>query len=93
MEVAETAKHTFVSAMVNAEECEYLAIEDWFPNGRPPLEKAGVLFCDRETVDKIEKMKVCTCLNPLHTALAMFGCLLSYTKHQRRNEGSDAGRA
>ena len=80
MEVAQTAKHTFVSAMVNAEECEYLAIEDWFPNGRPPLETAGVLFCDRETVNKIEKMKVCTCLNPLHTALAVFGCLLSHTR-------------
>ncbi len=25
-------------------------------------------------------MKVCTCLNPLHTALAIYGCLLSYTK-------------
>jgi fructuronate reductase len=25
-------------------------------------------------------MKVCTCLNPLHTALAVFGCLLGYTK-------------
>ena len=23
-------------------------------------------------------MKVCTCLNPLHTALAVFGCLLGY---------------
>lgn len=23
-------------------------------------------------------MKVCTCLNPLHTALAIFGCLLDY---------------
>ncbi|MFH1511901.1 MAG: mannitol dehydrogenase family protein [Bacillota bacterium] len=80
MEVAETAKHTFVSAMVNAEECEYLAIEDHFPNGRPPLEKAGVIFGTRETVDKIEKMKVCTCLNPLHTALAIFGCLMGYKR-------------
>lgn len=26
----------------------------------------------------MEKMKVCTCLNPLHTALAIFGCLLDY---------------
>lgn len=26
------------------------------------------------------KMKVCTCLNPLHTALAIFGCLLGYDK-------------
>lgn len=25
-------------------------------------------------------MKVCTCLNPLHTSLAVFGCLLGYTK-------------
>ena len=23
-------------------------------------------------------MKVCTCLNPLHTALAVYGCLLGY---------------
>ena len=29
-------------------------------------------------MDKVEKMKVCTCLNPLHTALAIFGCLLGY---------------
>ena len=36
------------------------------------------MFTDRETVDKVEKMKVCTCLNPLHTALAVFGCLLGY---------------
>jgi fructuronate reductase len=25
-------------------------------------------------------MKVCTCLNPLHTAMAVLGCLLGYTK-------------
>ena len=25
-------------------------------------------------------MKVCTCLNPLHTTLAVYGCLLGYTK-------------
>ena len=29
-------------------------------------------------MDKVEKMKVCTCLNPLHTALAVFGCILGY---------------
>ena len=33
---------------------------------------------DRETVNKTERMKVTTCLNPLHTALAVFGCLLDY---------------
>ncbi len=73
-----TEKGTYASAFVNAEECEYLIIEDIFPNGRPPLEEAGLIFTDRETVTKSEKMKVCTCLNPLHTALAIFGCLLSH---------------
>ncbi len=75
-----TAKNTYVAPFVNAEEAQYLVIEDAFPAGRPALEKAGVIFTTRETVDKVEKMKVCTCLNPLHTALAIFGCLLGYTK-------------
>ena len=73
-----TSKNTYVASFVNAEECEYLVIEDAFPNGRPALEKGGFMFTDRETVDKVERMKVCTCLNPLHTALAVFGCLLDY---------------
>lgn len=64
---------------VNAEKTEYLVVEDIFINGRPPLEKSGVIFTDRITVDKVERMKVCTCLNPLHTALAVYGCLLGYT--------------
>ena len=76
-----TGKNTYVAPFVNAEETEYLVIEDAFPNGRPQaLEQAGLIFTDRETVDKVEKMKVCTCLNPLHTALAIFGCLLGYQK-------------
>lgn len=74
-----TSKNTYVAPFVNAEECEYLVIEDVFPNGRPQLEKAGIMFTTAETVDKVEKMKVCTCLNPLHTALAIFGCLLGYS--------------
>lgn len=74
-----TSRNTYIAPFVNAEECEYLVIEDVFPNGRPALEKAGIIFTDRETVDKVEKMKVCTCLNPLHTALAVYGCLLGYT--------------
>ncbi|WP_372712822.1 mannitol dehydrogenase family protein [Ilyobacter sp.] len=73
-----TEKNTYTSAFVNAEEPQYLVIEDNFPNGRPNLEESGVMFTDRKTVDKVERMKVCTCLNPLHTALAIFGCLLSY---------------
>lgn len=74
-----TSKNTYVAPFVNAEETEYLVIEDLFPNGRDDLEKGGIIFTDRVTVDKTEKMKVCTCLNPLHTALAIFGCLLGYT--------------
>jgi fructuronate reductase len=54
-------------------------VEDDFPNGRPPLEKAGVYLTDRETVNRVERMKVTTCLNPLHTAMSVFGCLLGYT--------------
>lgn len=74
-----TSKHTFIAPFVNAEKPQYLVIEDLFPNGRMKLEEAGVMFTDRQTVNKVEKMKVCTCLNPLHTALAIFGCLLGYT--------------
>ena len=75
-----TTKNTYVAPFVNAEECEYLVIEDAFPNGRQALDKGGLIFTERETVDKVEKMKVCTCLNPLHTTLAIFGCLLGYQK-------------
>lgn len=74
-----TEKKTFIAPFVNAEEPQYLVIEDSFPNGRPALEKSGVYFTDRETVNKTERMKVTTCLNPLHTALAVYGCMLGYT--------------
>lgn len=73
-----TAKNTFIAPFVNAEQPQYLVIEDRFPNGRPPLEKAGVYLTDRDTVNNTEKMKVTTCLNPLHTALAVYGCMLGY---------------
>ena len=75
----ETEKHTFTAPFVNAEEVQYLVMEDNYANGRPPLELGGALYTTRETVDKVETMKVTTCLNPLHTALAIYGCLLGYT--------------
>lgn len=74
-----TGKNTYTAPFVNSEETGYLVIEDDFPNGRPPLEKVGIVFTDRKTVDQVEKMKVCTCLNPLHTALAIYGCMLGHT--------------
>ncbi|WP_295581724.1 mannitol dehydrogenase family protein [uncultured Oscillibacter sp.] len=80
MEAIVTKKGGYTAAFVNAERPQYLVIEDKFPNGRPPLDQVGVIFCDRDTVNKVERMKVTTCLNPLHTAMSVNGCLLGYTK-------------
>ena len=78
MQITVMPNQSYTAAFVNTERPQYLAIEDRFPNGRPPLEKAGVFMTDRDTVNNVEKMKVMTCLNPLHTALAVYGCLLGY---------------
>lgn len=78
LEIIHTSKGTNVAPFVNTEEVHYLVIEDSFPNGRPDLKKGGVLLTDRETVDKTDAMKVTTCLNPLHTALAIFGSILRF---------------
>ena len=64
----------------NTEVVHYLVVEDSFPNGRPELELGGVILCDRETAERADTMKVTTCLNPLHTCMAVYGCLLGYTK-------------
>ncbi len=73
-----TSKNTYIAPFVNAEIPQYLVVEDRFPNGRPALEKAGVYMTTRDIVNMTERMKVTTCLNPLHTALAVYGCLLGY---------------
>ena len=78
MDILVTSKNTYIAPFVNSEAPGYLVIEDRFPNGRPPLEKAGVYMTDRETVNKSERMKVTACLNPIHTALAPYGMLLGY---------------
>jgi fructuronate reductase len=75
-----TKKNTFIAPYVNAEKPQYLIIEDNFKTNKLPLDKGGIIYTQREIVDKVERMKVTTCLNPLHTALAIFGCLLSYEK-------------
>jgi fructuronate reductase len=89
MAPSETEKHSFVAPYVNGEETEYLIIEDQFPNGRPKLEKTGIQFTNRKTVNQVETMKVTTCLNPLHTCLAIFGCLLNYSEIFREMEDED----
>ena len=73
-----TSKHTYIAPFVNAEGPQYLVVEDSFPNGRPPLEKAGVFMADRITVNKSERMKVTACLNPIHTALGPYDVMLGY---------------
>nr|WP_242590545.1 mannitol dehydrogenase family protein [Enterococcus sp. MSG2901] len=78
MEMIHTEKHTNIAPFVNTEVVHYLVLEDHFPNGRPALEKAGVILASQEIVDKADVMKVTTCLNPLHTAMAITGCLLGY---------------
>lgn len=78
MDAIVTDKRTYIAPFVNSEEAEYLVIEDDFKNGRDPLDKVGVYLTNRDTVNKVETMKVTTCLNPLHTCLAVYGCLLGY---------------
>ncbi len=73
-----TSGKTYIAPFVNAEGPQYLVVEDSFPNGRPALERAGVYMTDRDTVNKSEKMKVTACLNPIHTALGPYGCVLGY---------------
>jgi fructuronate reductase len=78
-DIIHTAKHTNIAPFGNTEVTHYLVIEDSFPNGRPALEKAGVILADRDTVNDADQMKVTACLNPLHTGLAIFGSVLGYT--------------
>ncbi|MFT9098649.1 mannitol dehydrogenase family protein [Liquorilactobacillus sp.] len=87
--IVHTAKHTNIAPFGNTEETHYLVIEDSFPNGRPDLEKAGVILTDRDTVNDADQMKVTACLNPLHTALAIFGNLLGYKSIWQEVENPD----
>ena len=74
-----TGRNTHIAPFVNSEEIKYFVIEDSFPNGRFPLDDTdGVWFTDRDIVEKAETMKVTTCLNPLHTVIAILGCLFGY---------------
>ncbi len=78
MEILVTSRKTYIAPFANAEGPEYLVVEDSFPNGRPPLEKAGVYMADRDTVNRSERMKVTVCLNPIHTAVCTFARMLGY---------------
>ena len=80
MDLVQVSASTVMAAFANTEPTWYLVVEDAFPNGRPPLEDAGVLMADKETVNLADEMKVTACLNPLHTALAVFGVTLGFDR-------------
>ena len=80
MDIVITGKKTYIAPFVNAEGPQYLVIEDSFPNGRPPFEKAGVYMTDRDTVNASERMKVTVCLNPVHSALGPYGEILGISR-------------
>lgn len=72
-----TSKRTYIAPFINAEQPQYLVIEDRFPNGRPEMEKGfGVYLADRATVNLSERMKVTACLNPVHSATGPVGVVL-----------------
>jgi fructuronate reductase len=73
-----TSKNTYIAPFVNAEAPQYLVIEDHFPNGRPPLEKAGVYMTTRKTVNETERMKGHVPQSPAHGA-GRVRVLLGYT--------------
>ncbi len=76
MELFKASYGAMLASFANTEETHYLVVEDKFPNGRPALDKAGVIMTDRDTVNDVDEMKVTTSLNPLHTALAIYGSIL-----------------
>jgi fructuronate reductase len=84
-----TAKGTTISYFVNTEQPQYLVIEDKFPNGRPPLDQMGVIFTTGKIVEKCMSMKACTCLNPMDTAMGVYGCLLGYDTISKEMEDED----
>jgi fructuronate reductase len=79
VEIQTTSKGTELALFVNTEQPQYLLIENKFPNGHPPLEQLGIIFTKRDVVSKAAKMKGCTCLNPMDTTMAVYGCLLGYS--------------
>jgi fructuronate reductase len=67
------------SNLVVTEKVRYWAVEDVFPAGRPPFERAeGVFMCsDHREVKRYEDMKL-RILNMSHSTIAGLGVLLGY---------------
>ena len=52
-------------------------------------EEAGVYMTTRDVVNMTERMKVTTCLNPLHTAMSVFGVVLGYDHIAKEMKDAD----
>lgn len=67
------------SNLVVTEKARYWAVEDLFPAGRPPFEKAAGVFMEEsyEEIKKYEDMKL-RILNMSHSVIAGLGVLLGY---------------
>ena len=89
MDLVRVSESTVMAPFANTEPTWYLVVEDDFPGGRPPLEHAGVLMVNRDTVNLSDEMKVTACLNPLHTALAVFGVPLRFDRIWREVGDAD----
>ena len=89
MDIKTSPSGTAFAAFANTEVAHYLVVEDSFPNGRPAPDRAGVILTDRKTAERADTMKVTACLNPLHTCLAIYGCLLGYTRIWQEMEDAD----
>ena len=68
-----TEKGTHAAVYVNSSPHTTLLIEDAFPNGHPALEQCGVSSPAATSLKSA--MKVSTCMNPMDTALGVFGCM------------------
>ena len=69
---------TYCDTSVMNQQMRCFYIEDSFPNSRPPLEKAGIVFGERDTVIKARHMKENICCDPLIASLAAAGTLKGY---------------
>ena len=58
-----TSRHTYVAPFVNAEECQYLVVEDHFPNGRDSARIAEFLRYSITTIytyrSKLKNKSLC----------------------------------
>lgn len=86
-----TSKRTYIAPFVNAEKPQYLVVEDRFPNGRPPLEQAGVYMTDREIRQQDRAEEGHNLPQPVAYRTGGVRLHARLYAHLRRDEGRDAG--